>query len=189
MAAPGEPSCLKPPSPTEAAPRPPAADVVDLPTMPPSVPGGAVTLPPLPVHPDSESLVPMGSVAATSTGTSVPGYDIIRELGRGGMGVVFQARQTSLNRAVALKMILAGQLASTADVQKIVRSANAGGEIPRRTHSIIQPYGVFAENIVCRYAFVDERRHVDSDQSVERRRLEQDIEEVDFTGHVQLDPT
>jgi eukaryotic-like serine/threonine-protein kinase len=56
-------------------------------------------------------------------------YELIREIARGGMGVVFEARQVNLNRTVALKMILAGQLSGQDEVKRFYLEAEAAAAL------------------------------------------------------------
>jgi eukaryotic-like serine/threonine-protein kinase len=83
---------------------------------------------------------------------SIPGYEVLSEIGRGGMGVVLKARQVAANRLVAVKMVLPGALPGSAEVERFRTEAEATANL--RHPNIVRVYEV-GERDGCPYFTMD----------------------------------
>src|SRR5499425_1896246 len=78
----------------------------------------------------NSSLVhPMGQTNRLDSLRRLGDFEIIREIGRGGMGVIYEARQVSLNRKVALKVLGPGLGLTPQAVQRFRREAEAAAKL------------------------------------------------------------
>ena len=94
------------------------------------------TLPPdshnRPAPQSTDDTVAPGNSPDTSRDSLAPtvqGYEILQELGRGGMGVVYKARDTKLDRTIALKMVLGGKFATEEEIQRFRLEGEAAARL------------------------------------------------------------
>ena len=97
-----------------------------------------------PVGPNSEALcldaenvkLPRRAASTNSwkvrENVSIPGYHVLEEISRGGIGVVYKARQLSLNRLVGLKMLLPDKNAGEANLERLLAEAEVIAALRRR---------------------------------------------------------
>jgi WD40 repeat protein len=121
------------PQPEDLNPPSPPPDPKDEPTLqeirkPPAPPPTEIFAPGRPALPNDLDFA-LHPVPAAVPVKQLGDYELIAEIARGGMGVIFQARHVRLHRVVALKMILGGQLARPDDLQRFHTEAEAAAQL------------------------------------------------------------
>ncbi|MBA4067092.1 MAG: hypothetical protein C0501_25965, partial [Isosphaera sp.] len=82
-----------------------------------------------PGPPPADPRVDCPACRSTVPPPTVPGFEVLEEVGRGSMGVVYKARQAGLNRLVALKVIPSSHLAVPGRRELFAREVRAAGRL------------------------------------------------------------
>jgi serine/threonine protein kinase len=89
---------------------------------------------------EADKIVEDGMAPSDRTATRLGGYDLLEEIGRGGMGIVYRARERNLDRVVAIKRIREGALAAADAIRRFLKEAKA---VSRLNHpNIVHIYSV-----------------------------------------------
>ncbi|MHC4780796.1 MAG: serine/threonine-protein kinase, partial [Planctomycetota bacterium] len=129
---------------------------------------------------DADTIDPGPNVNGGGPGPtkSLGPYEILEEIGRGGMGVVYKALDTKLKRTVALKVLIAGEDASEEAIARFHREAEAVAKLGHHPH-IVPVHDIGAEG----------NRHYFAMHYVEGKPLDRMIDDGDITPRMAADMT
>ncbi len=140
-----------PPTPTPVAPEDEASSdgrTVQLPSSPPAEQPTAIVPP---QAPGSGPTLSTGSSARPRVPPSLGPYDLLDELGQGGMGIVYRARHRELGSLCAVKILIAGEHASPAAIARFQREAGAVARMGKHSN-IISVFDMGSEGNLAYYA-------------------------------------
>jgi formylglycine-generating enzyme required for sulfatase activity/tRNA A-37 threonylcarbamoyl transferase component Bud32 len=136
-----------------------------------------------------ETLAPSGEpTALLSTGSRVRyigDYEILEQIGSGGMGVVYKARQAKLKKIVALKMIKMGQLASEQEVRRFQAEARAAANLDHPGIVAVHEVGVHHQHhyYAMDYVAGDSLSKLHRDEPVAARRAAELVQQMAEAMH------